>query len=91
MPQLTSGEAYSLTIVPTYSKELAIAADTAALVRRVNLIMCAGQLSVPTQDLIVATLNAKQLTNASPINEKLDRIAACVLLAMASAEYLVQK
>jgi uncharacterized protein (DUF1800 family) len=91
VPQLTDGEKYTVTIFASYTKELAIVSDAAALVRRINLIMCAGQMSAATQNTIVAALNAKPITATSTNDNKLDRIAAAVLLTMASPEYLVQK
>ena len=76
---------------PAYGAELAIVADAAALVRRLNLLLCAGQLSAATQTLIVGALNATPVTAASTDTVKRNRIAAGVLLVMASAEYLIQK
>ncbi len=95
-PQLTNGETYTATILATYTQELALATDPAALVRRINLIMCSGQMSVATQNTIVAVLNQKALPAATAKpediqNAKLDRIAAAVLLTMACPEYLIQK
>lgn len=78
-------------IKATYANELAIVADADALVARINLLMCAGQLSAATVKLISDALKATAVTAASPDNAKLDRVAAAVLLVMASAEYLVQK
>jgi uncharacterized protein (DUF1800 family) len=91
VPQLTDGEKYNATIFASYTKELAVVSDAVALVRRINLIMCAGQMSAATQNTIVAALNAKPITATSTNDNKLDRIAAAVLLTMASPEYLVQK
>jgi hypothetical protein len=48
-------------------------------------------MSAATQNTIVAALNAKPITATSTNDNKLDRIAAAVLLTMASPEYLVQK
>jgi len=76
---------------PAYTRELALVADAAALVRRLNLVLAAGQLSQATQDLIVGALNATQVTAASSDGAKRNRVAAAVLMVMASAEYLVQK
>jgi hypothetical protein len=75
-----------------YSAEVALLADLPALLRRLNLLLCAGQLSTQTQQKIVdilavtpvdvATMNAEQ---------KYNRVAAIITLVMCSAEYLVQK
>ena len=75
----------------SYVNELPIAHDASALVRRLGLLLCAGQLSGATQTLIVEALEASPITSTSSNTVKLDRIASAVLLVMASAEYLVQK
>lgn len=78
-------------IVAAYTAELSLVADATALVARLNLLLCAGQLSGDTQALIVSALNTTAVTAASTDAIKLNRVAAAVLLVMASAEYLVQK
>ena len=85
----TSNNGYD--IKATYTNELAIVTDADALVARINLLMCAGQLSAATVKLIADALKATPVTNASTDSVKLDRVAAAVFLVMASAEYLVQK
>lgn len=75
----------------TYLNELALVTDATALVVRLNLLLCAGQLSVANQTLIVAALNATSLSATSTPTLKNNRIYAAVLLVMASADYLVQK
>jgi uncharacterized protein (DUF1800 family) len=73
---------------PAYTQELALANDPAALVNRLNLLLCAGQLSAATQTAIrdaIATISA--VDNAGALN----RVQAAVLLTMASPEYLIQK
>lgn len=74
-----------------YAAELVLVTDAAALVRRINLLLCAGQLSAANQTLIVNALNATPLTPTSSSAALRNRICAAVLLVMASAEYLVQK
>ncbi len=74
-----------------YLSELALVTDAPALVRRLNLLLCAGQLSQANQTLIVTTLNATAVTAASSGTLKRNRICAAVLMVMASAEYLIQK
>jgi uncharacterized protein (DUF1800 family) len=78
-------------IVAPYSAELALVTDSVALVARLNLLLCAGQLSAPTQSLIVTALDATTVTATSTDSVKLNRVAAAVFLVMASAEYLIQK
>lgn len=78
-------------IKAAYTDELAMVADADALVARINLLMCAGQLSAGTVKLIADALKTTSITAASTDNAKRDRVAAAVFLVMASAEYLVQK
>ena len=78
-------------ITASYSAELALVLDATALVARLNLLLCAGQLSSANQTLIINALNATALTSASTDSAKRDRIAAAVLLVMASSDYLIQK
>ena len=78
-------------ITASYTAELAIAHDADALAARLNLLLCAGQLSAATQTLIANALNSVPLTVDSSEFLKRHRIASSVLLVMASSEYLVQK
>jgi hypothetical protein len=75
----------------TYTAEFALVTDAAALVRHLSLVLCAGQLSAATQTLMVDALNATPVTTASTDAIKLNRVAAAVLMVMASAEYLIHK
>jgi uncharacterized protein (DUF1800 family) len=93
---LTKDEEYTPTITANYAKELALVGDATALVNRLNLILCAGQLSAATQKTIVDALNSTALPPATAKpediqNAKLDRVSAAILLTMASPEYLVLK
>ncbi len=78
-------------ITAAYSVEMGLVQDSVALVKRLGVVLCAGQLSAATQTLIVNALNATPLTATSTDSAKRDRIAAAVLLVMASSEYLIQK
>ncbi|QHI98014.1 DUF1800 family protein [Xylophilus rhododendri] len=91
LPQITSNAKNGFDIAATYAQELPLAADAAALVARLNLVLAAGQLSKATVTLIVNALNATPVTAASNDAVKLNRIAAGVLMVMSSSEYLVQK
>ena len=82
---------YVADVTATYTAEMALVLDAAALVRRLNLLMCAGQLSAATQKIMVDALNANALTAASNNDRKLDRICAAVLMVLGCSEYLVQK
>jgi uncharacterized protein (DUF1800 family) len=78
-------------VVASYPAEKALVLDAAALVRRLNLLLTANQLSATTVTLITTALGTPNLTAASSDNAKLNRICAAVLLVMGSPEYLVQK
>ena len=82
---------YTRDITASYTAELALVLDTTALVNRLDLLMCAGQLSAATRTLMINALNATPLTAASPASAKLDRVCGAVLMVLASTEYLVQK
>lgn len=91
VPNSTSNSNNGYDITASYTAELALALDANALVNRVNLLLCAGQLSAASQSLIVTALNATPLTATSSDSARRDRVAAAVLLVMGSAEYLIQK
>ena len=82
---------YQPDVTASYTTELALVLDAAALVRRMNLLMCAGQLSAATQKIMVDALNVKPLTASSSNDQKLDRICGAVLMVLGCSEYLVQK
>jgi hypothetical protein len=90
-PNSGSNATNGYDITARYTTELVFVADAAALVRRLNLLLCANQLSYETVNLIVNALNATPVTATSTEAVKLNRVAAAVLMVMASAEYLVQK
>jgi uncharacterized protein (DUF1800 family) len=78
----------------TYSRELALVTDAAALVNHLSLVLCAGQLSTATAKTIVEALNATSITSSNPNTAsslQLKRVYSAVLLVMASPEYLIQK
>ncbi|QDL52907.1 DUF1800 domain-containing protein [Rhodoferax aquaticus] len=79
------------TVAAPYTAELAIVDNASSLVNRINLLLCAGQLSTTTVKTIVDALNKTPVTNTSSAVLKRNRICAAVLLTMASAEYLIQK
>jgi uncharacterized protein (DUF1800 family) len=91
VPQSTSNATNGYDITAAYTAELALAADAVALVKRLNLLLCAGQMAAANQTLIVTALNATAVTASSTDSVKRDRVAAAVLLVMASSEYLIQK
>lgn len=91
LPQNGSTAANGFDITCSYANLLPLVGDAAALVRKAALLLSAGQVSAATQARIVAALNATPLTSGSSAAARLDRVAAAVLLVMASPEYLVQK
>ncbi|MDE2416873.1 MAG: DUF1800 domain-containing protein [Burkholderiales bacterium] len=77
----------------TYVVEIALATSPSAaspsdLVNRLNLLLCAGQLSAATVNTITAAVGTMSSTSA---DNKRNRVCATVLLIMACAEYLIQK
>jgi uncharacterized protein (DUF1800 family) len=80
-----------LDISATYKDELAIVTNASALVKRLNLLLCAGQLSAATQALMINGLNATPVSATSSDAVKLNRVASAIFMVMAAPEYLVQK
>lgn len=78
-------------IKASYTAELALATDTEALVERLNLVLCAGQLPTALQERMVKALNETPVLATAPIDKRLDRVSAAVLLVMVTPQYLVQK
>jgi uncharacterized protein (DUF1800 family) len=74
-----------------YSKELALSADAVKLIDRLNLLMCAGQLSAATRGVMVQALNSKPIGADSSIAERTSRVRAALFMVMAAPEYLIQK
>lgn len=75
-------------LVTTYSSELALVTTPAALVTRLNLLLCANQLSAATQTLI---LNAVSSISTNKPDWQKNRVWCAVLLTMVCAEYQVMK
>ena len=73
-----------------YKAELPMSPFAGALVRRLNLLLCAGALPDDAQRLMIDALNATPVTPASSKEAKLDRIAAAVMMVLACPEYIVQ-
>ena len=76
-----------------YAAELALAnsptaASPGALVDRLNLLLCAGQLSAGTVATITSTVGG--MASSTDANKR-NRVCAAVLMVMACAEYLIQK
>ncbi len=80
-------------IVVDLEAERALAPDAAALIRRLNLLLAAGQLSTQTELRLVEILELGQpgMTNASDDTARRYRAIAAITLVMSCPEYLVQK
>jgi uncharacterized protein (DUF1800 family) len=78
-------------IATPYTPETALAADPVALMKRLNLLLCAGQLSESTQRRIVGALEEQNVTAGSTAEQKRWRVVAAVCMVMCCPEYLVQK
>ena len=79
-------------IVPNYAAELALVGNAQALFRRLNLLLCAGQLSDATLNEMITLFTTYEGSNASsPDNVKRSYVAKAIMFVMCSAEYLVQK
>jgi hypothetical protein len=65
-----------------------LASSAQALVDRLNLLLCANQLSASNRDLIA---NAVQAMPSGTEARSRNRVYAAVLMVMSAPEYLVQK
>ena len=81
----------SKDVIASYASEKNLVLDASALVDRLNLLLCAGQLSKASTDLMKSALATRALTAASPDTNKKNGVYAAVLLVMGCPEYLVQK
>ena len=79
-------------IVPDYSAELALVGDPSGLFKRLNLLLCAGQLSPETVNMMVYAMSY-DTTNAYSTNDNAKRsyVAKAIMFVMCCSEYLVQK
>ena len=75
----------------TYTAELKIAHDSAALLDRLCLLLTANQISDAAKTTIKTALDASAVLETSADTTKLARVQLAILLIMASPEYLVQK
>ncbi|MDT8990070.1 DUF1800 domain-containing protein [Curvibacter sp. APW13] len=81
-------------IKAAYTAEIALATSPSSLVARLNLLLCAGQLSATTVTTItntVASMAGTVASSATTATNLRNRVCAAVLLVMACPEYLVQK
>lgn len=78
-------------ITPDYGAEKALVTNSQALVERLNLLLCAGQLSPTTVQFIVNALKTDNIRDDSPDDFKQIHIGRALMFVMSSAEYLVQR
>ncbi|SFE07548.1 DUF1800 domain-containing protein [Paracidovorax konjaci] len=91
LPQNASNANNGFDIACSYASLLPLVADATALVRKVALLLSAGQVPAATQARIAGALAATPVTATSTAAVQLNRVAAAVLLVMACPAYLVQK
>jgi uncharacterized protein (DUF1800 family) len=104
--EVTYDPPYSSDIVGDYSSLLALINNASinpaeglrvaqAIVARLNLLLCAGQLSAGTISIITNALRdgmiQRSITSTTNIDIRRDLVAAAILLVMTSPDYLVQK
>jgi uncharacterized protein (DUF1800 family) len=78
-------------IVPDYRDEVALVADSTALVRHLNLLLCAGQLSEATVTIIANGLKADRIGGDASDDFKRIHVARAVVFVMCCPEYLSQR
>ena len=79
-------------IVPNYTEELALVGNPQALFKRLNMLLCAGQLSDSTlNEMVTLFATYDQSNSASPDNAKRSYVAKAIMFVMCCAEYLIQK
>lgn len=91
LPGFASNALDGPDIVPDYSAEKALTTNPQALVDRLNLLLCAGQLSPATMQLIVSALQADGIQANATDDFKQIHVARALMFVMCSAEYLVQR
>ncbi|MEN9628782.1 MAG: hypothetical protein RJA10_2009 [Pseudomonadota bacterium] len=75
-------------LTTTYAAELALADDPAALVDRVQLLLCGKALQASTRSTIINAVTSIAVTTSTG---RANRVYVAIMLVMASADYLVQK
>ncbi len=78
-------------IVPDYTAELALVGKPVELINRLNLLLCAGQLSSETVTMMVTALSYDQSSASSSDSTKRSYVAKALMFVMCCSEYLVQK
>ena len=78
-------------IAPDYTAEMNLAGNAPALFARLNLLLCAGQLSDATLKDMINVFVVDKTNSASSDNNKRSYVAKAIMFVMCCSEYLVQK
>ncbi|PLY44318.1 hypothetical protein CSZ94_06150 [Janthinobacterium sp. ROICE36] len=94
---VNSGVGESRDIKPDYTRELALASDTGALLERINLLLMHGSMPAKLRGQILTAVNGISIPTATSSNAtqiataQANRVKLAIFLTMASPAYLVQK
>jgi len=77
-------------VLADYDAELPLAGNPSALVHHLNRVMCAGRLAVAAQQIIIDAVASMPWPANPTEDQRRDRVAAALLLVMATPDYLVQ-
>ena len=94
---LDRGVGESREIKPDYTRELALAADTGALLDRIDLLLMHGSMPARLRGQILTAVNGISIPAATGSNAaqvaaaQANRVKLAIFLTMASPAYLVQK
>lgn len=94
---INTGVGESREVKADYTRELALAADTGALLDRVDLLLMHGSMPARLRGQITTAVNgiaipAATASNAAQVaTAKANRVKLAIFLTMASSAYLVQK
>jgi uncharacterized protein (DUF1800 family) len=94
---INSGVGESREVKPDYTRELALAGDTGALLDRIDLLLLHGSMPVRLRGQILTAVNgigipAATAGNAAQVaTARANRVKLAIFLTMASPAYLVQK
>ena len=78
-------------IAPDYTAEMNLAGNAPALFARLNMLLCAGQLSDATLKDMINVFVVDKTNSASNDISKRSYVAKAIMFVMCCAEYLVQK
>ncbi|WP_219115932.1 DUF1800 family protein [Janthinobacterium sp. UMAB-56] len=94
---VNSGVGDGRDIKPDYTRELALASDTGALLDRINLLLMHGSMPARLRGQILTAVNGISIPTATSSNAtqvaaaQANRVKLAIFLTMASPAYLVQK